>query len=137
MLLNTTLATIGGYEAAVAISDPTLFVLAVTGPNGWTNFGDNLNHLVGFQNPLPSQQPGTVLATFQMLYSGTATVEISLGPSTPPSIPGFMAIADGANPEVLVAVDCLTSDCVVATLNGDGVVSSEDHSWTGVKALFD
>ena len=83
------------------------------------------------------QQPGTVLATIQMLYSGVDRVEIALGPATPASIPDEMAIADGENPEVLIACPCLTEDCIVATLNGEGVVATEAQSWTNVKSLFD
>jgi len=137
VLVNGTTNSVGGYECSVAYSDPTVFVLGVTGANGWTNFGDNGNHLVGFQTPLPVQLPGTVLATFNLLYSGVDRVEISLGPAIPASIPDEMAIADGDDPENLIGCPCLTDDCVVATLNGEGVVATENQSWTGVKALFD
>ncbi len=137
VLVNATVGTVGGYECAIDFANPSIFVLSVSGPNGWTNFGDNTNHLCGYQVPLPSEQPGTVLATLQLLYSVTDPVEISLGPATPPSIPGDMAIANGANPDELIACPCLTADCVVATIWGDGVVATEDQTWSSVKSLFE
>ena len=136
-LINGTVDSVGGYECALGLSNPAVFLLAVTGPNGWTNFGDNTNHLCGYQTPLPVQLPGTVLATIQMLYTITDPVNISLGPATPASIPDEMAIANGDNPEDLIPCPCLTADCIVATIWGDGVVATESHTWTGVKALFE
>ncbi|MBD3220169.1 hypothetical protein GF314_02925 [bacterium] len=137
VLLNTTVETVGGYELGIAVSDPTVFVLAVTGPNGWTNFGDNLNHLVGYQVPLPAGDVGTVLATVNMLYSGTDLVTFAFGPSEPSSIPGYPVIADGANPDDLYACPLTNEDAgYVATLNGDGVTATETSSWTNVKSLF-
>ena len=44
-LLNPTLGFIGGYEVGITMDDPNVLVIGVTGPNGWTIFGDNLNHL--------------------------------------------------------------------------------------------
>jgi len=137
VLLNPTVDTVGGYEVGIEISDAGVFVLAAGGPNGWTNFGSNLNHLVGFQTPLPMVEGGTAVSTMQMLYAGTALVTISFGPSEPASIPGVPVIANGANPEELIACN-LTSDVgYVATLNGDGVVATEAHSLSSVKALFE
>jgi hypothetical protein len=137
VLVGPTVSSVGGYECSIELSDATVFVLGVSGPNGWTNFGSNLNHLVGYQTPLPASLPGTVLATVNMLYTSMALVEIRIGPASPPSIPGVPVIADGTDPENLIACSCVTDDCLVATLNGDGVVATEDYSWSGVKALFD
>jgi hypothetical protein len=137
VLLNPTVETVGGYEVGVAVSDPSFFVLSLDGPNGWTNFGGNLNHLVGYQTPLPVVDGGTVLCTFQVLYSGSDVVTIAFGPAVPPSIPGVPVIANGANPDELIACNLTSDGGYVATLNGDGVVATEAHSLSGVKALFD
>ncbi len=137
VLLNPTVESVGGYEVSIRFEPPLPFVLSVTGENGWTNFGDNTNHLCGYQVPLPSMGYGVVLATFTMLMTGTDYVEIWLGPSDPASIPGVPVIADGSNPDLLIPCNCTTHDCMVATLNGDGVVATTDETWTSVKALFD
>jgi hypothetical protein len=137
VLLNPTVETVGGYEVGIAVSSPAVFVLGVTGPNGWTNFGSNLNHLVGYQQPLPVADGGTVFSTMQMLYTGTDLVTISYGEADPPSIPGGPVIANGANPEDLIACNLVTDIGYVATLNGDGVVATEEHTLSSVKALFD
>jgi hypothetical protein len=119
-----------------------VFVLGVTGPNGWTNFGSPTNHLAGFQTPLPVSGNNTaVMATIQMLYSGSGLVDISMGASTPTSFdPPAPGIADGTDVDILYPcflTSGVASGGVVATLNGGGVVATEAHSLSGVKALFD
>jgi hypothetical protein len=141
VLLNATVETVGGYEVGIGIPG-TVFLLSVTGPNGWTNFGGNTNHLCGYQTPLPRGEVGTVLSTVQMLYTGTDIVGILFGPATPATIPGVPVIADGANPDLVFACQ-LTADAngpnpaLVATINGPGIVATEEHTLSGVKALFE
>jgi hypothetical protein len=136
VLLNASVELVGGYEVGIAISDPTVFVLSVVGPNGWTNFGSNTNHLAGYATPLPAEADGTVLSVMNMLYTGGQEVQISFGEATPPSIPGAPVIADGSNPDILISCNLTSDGGYVATLNGDGVVATEAHTLTGVKALF-
>ena len=130
--------SIGGYEVGITINDPTLLVLAASGPNGWTNFGDNLNHLVGFQTPLIVQDEIGVLCTMQMLGT-TIPAEAShivFGPSVPSSFdhdgPGY---ADGVNPDVLVPCGYVNGSPDVFLYGG--VVGVEAQTLSGVKALFD
>ncbi len=40
LVLSAPVGDISAYEAGISISDPALFVLSVSGPNGWTNFED-------------------------------------------------------------------------------------------------
>ena len=142
VLLNPTVESVGGYEVGIGMGAAPPFVLGVTGPNGWTNFGGNMNHLVGYTEPLPQIEGGTVLATMNMLYTGTDVIAVHYGPSDPPSIPGVPVIADGTNPDILIACN-LVGDSegdfpdVVATINGGGVVATENHTLSGVKALFE
>jgi hypothetical protein len=142
VLLNGTVNSIAAYEVGMMVSDPSVFVLAVSGPNGWTNFGNNLNHLAGYMTPVPVAENGTILATLNMLYTGVATVEMSMGPATPSSFddlgPGY---ANGENVDDLVLCSLTVPTNgdvwgVVATINGDGVVANEAHSLSSVKALF-
>lgn len=143
VIVQTTMFSVGGYECGVAIDNAGVFVLAASGPNGWTNFGNNTNHLVGFQTPVPSDSGAAVLGVLNLLYSGTDLVNISMGPSDPSSVGGEgPAVADGSNPDILYT--CPLTPCegdIVATLNGPGIefcdpVATESQSWTNLKALF-
>ena len=136
VLLGPTVETVGGYELGISMP-AEVFVLGVTGPNGWTNFGSNLNHLCGYQTPLPVVDGGTVLSTLNMLYTGTDIIYIGFGPSDPASIPGVPVIANGADPEDLIACNLTSDGGFVATINGPGVVATEQHSLSFVKALFE
>jgi len=140
VVLNPMVESIAGYEVGIAISDPAVFVLAVSGENGWTNFGDALNHLAGFGTPVPVIDNAAVVCTMQWLYSGLAEITIEFGHATPPSIPGWegMVIANGADPDDLIPCGTPYGEVngIVATLNcvcGPGV---EKASLSGVKALF-
>lgn len=136
VLLNPTVDSIGGYELGVGVPAGVL-ALSLTGPNGFTNFGDNFNHLAGFQSPVPVMDGGTVLSTYSMLVFSTDIVYVVYGPAEPPSIPGVPVIANGADPEDLIACNLTSDGGFVATFNGPGVVATENHSLTSVKALFD
>lgn len=145
VLVNPTMAAIGAYEVGIEISDPAVFILGVTGPGGWTNFGDNLNHLCGYTTPLPSMTDGVVLSTMTMLYSGSQTVEIDFGPSAPSSVDDLgPAVADGISPEILYVCNYTSGPNgggLAATLNGDGVYGGgcpavESCSYSAVKGLF-
>jgi len=143
-IVNASVFTVGGYEVGIEFSEDA-FVLAVDGPNGWTNFGDNLNHIVGFMTPVPSSTGEALLSTMNILYSGTGLNEFFMGPSTPSSFGGEgPGIADGGNPDLLYMCNYTSGPDfggLVATLNGDGirypdVVATEAHSLSSVKALF-
>jgi len=145
-ILNCTQFSIAAYEVEMDLGGA--FVLEATGPNGWTNFGSNTNHLCGYQTPLPCPEGDVVLSTLSVLYSGTDTVNIFFGPSNPSSVGGEgPAIADGSDPTILVTcgyTTCPDDEALegwVATFNGDGVdfcgvVATENQSWTELKALF-
>ena len=145
-LLNTDLFSVGAYEVGIEISDASVFILAADGPNGWTNFGQPNNHIVGYATPVPAVDGNAVLGHLSLLYSGADTVEMAFGPSTPSSFDGQgPGVADGTDPENLVLCTYVTGPDgggLVATLNGAGVVfegggvATENHSWSGVKALF-
>ncbi|HOX25043.1 MAG TPA: hypothetical protein PLL30_04695 [Candidatus Krumholzibacteria bacterium] len=132
---------IGGYEVGLQFSD-TVFILSVTGPNGWTNFGSNTNHLCGYQSAVIPVDGAAVLCTLNMLYSGAGLVEVTFGPATPPSIPGHdgPVLAGFANPDNLIACGLTSGPTVpgvVATFNGGGIIATEATTWTQLKNLFD
>ena len=53
VLVNPTMQAIGAYEVRIDMTDPRVFILHIDGTNGWTNFGENTNHLAGYSTPLP------------------------------------------------------------------------------------
>jgi len=140
----TMIDSVYGYEVGIDVDTSVVFILSAAGPNGWTNFGDNVNHLAGFGTPVPATDGAVVLCTLNMLYSGVSEIEIAYGPATPPSIPGFNGpvIVDGADEDVLLQCGLTNGgsfdggDNVVATLHGVGITATEDHSLSSVKSLF-
>lgn len=146
VLLNPSVASVGGYEVGITVSDPAaLIALSVEGPNGWTNFGDNFNHLAGYGVPVEVTGSAVILASINFLYIGTASVDITYGPASPSSVNDLgPAIANGENPDELLVCEystCPEFEGLVATVNGAGVelcdvVATETQSWTNVKALF-
>jgi len=117
--------SVGGYEVSVEISDPAVFILGVTGPNDWTNFGNG---------------DFAVLATFNMLQTVAVEATITLSGSTPSSFAGAPGIGNGDNTDLLYQAGLTTGTGptgVVATLNGAGVVATEAQSLSSIKALFD
>ena len=136
VLLAPTVSTVGGYEVGISISESSVFVLGATGPNGWTNFGQNLNHLVGYLTPLSVYGGGTVLATVQLMYTADQHVRIVFGAADPASMPDVPVIADGSDPNILIGCEVLGIDGNVASLNAPPPVADEAN-WSSVKSLFD
>ena len=142
-LLMPTQQSVGGYEVSLTVP-ATVLALSVTGPNGWTNFGDNFNHLAGYQTPLPTPADA-VLCTYSFLSLDGGAGEMYMGASEPSSVDGAgPAIADGANPDDLFVCNYTSGPDeggLVATLHGPGitfpdVVATQNASLSGVKALF-
>ncbi len=121
VLLDPTVDSVGGYEVGIEMPG-TVFVLAASGPNGWTNFGNNTNHLCGYQTPLPVSEGGTVLASLNMLYTGSDIIYINYTQAEPPSIPGVPVIADGSNPDIILPCNLTSDGGFVATINGPGIL---------------
>lgn len=136
VLLEPTVSTVGGYEVGIDISESMVFVLGADGPNGWTNFGGNLNHLVGYVTPLPVYGDGTVLCTVQLLYTMNQYVQIHFHASDPASMPGVPVIADGGDPTVLIGCNVIGPDGHVASLNRPAPTTDE-AKWSSVKSLFE
>lgn len=136
VLIDPSSFSIGGYECGISFEGGAPLILGVTGPNGWTNFGDNTNHLCGYMTPVITG-PVTVLSTLNCFVPAAPFEALVLmGPSNPSSFggegPGY---SDGANPEVLVLCG-VPADGVVGVITTE-VVATEAHTLTSVKALFE
>jgi len=138
VLLNPEVDSVYGYEVGISTTDPNCFFLYVTFPNNGDNFGNDMDHMVGYGTPVPVVDDVVILSTVTLLYVYSDYVEISFGVSSLNSIPGHdgPVIANGADPDDLIPCTIPSGEIsgVVATLNG--VVAVEHHSLTGVKALF-
>jgi len=126
-----TAPVIGGYECSIPDDLPGVIVTKATGPNGWTNFGNERNHRVGYQTPLPALAEWVILGTITMIVADTDPVWLPLGPSQPssfdPPAPGY---ADGVNPNLLHPCDG-----GVAVINDANAV--EARTLSSVRSLFD
>jgi len=134
VVLDPTLPALCSYEVGISVSSSSVFLLSCSGPNGWVNYGTNLNHIAGYQTPLLTSPCNTVLATCQLISVTTAPVNLVMDAASPASIPGHPVLWGGD--ECTVTVPCsLTSGLptpgVVATLNGSGVTvepCTEDYA---------
>ncbi len=130
--------SVGGYEVGMAIP-ADMIILAATGPNGWTNFGDPTNQLVGFQTPVIIQTDMGVLGELQCLGLSmpAEASHISFGAANPPSIPDHdgPVIANGVNPDELLPCGYVNGSPDVFLYGG--VVGTEAHTLSDVKALFE
>jgi len=141
VMLGADFVSLGGYEASIAEdSGGLLTVTGATWPNNGFNFGQNLNHLVGYGTPLPVTDGVAVLCTISMIYGGSGTVEFTSGAATPPSVPGWNGPVFGDNANIDDLVEGTSTGgapiAVIATLNGDGIVAVEQSSLSQVKSLF-
>lgn len=75
LVLGTTADAVSGYEAGITISNPQVFVLGVTTPPGWANFGSVLDQVVGFSPPLPAGGQ-VILCTLHLLLGDGAGAEL-------------------------------------------------------------
>lgn len=134
VVLASSVYYVGGYEVGIEFSDQELIVLDTGGNNDWTNFGEPLNHIVGYGTPLVTTNGAAVLGWLEMLYLGSEVVTISFGPSEPSST-GGPTIADGINPNILY--QCRTPYLVPEVAWLTPPVAVEGRSLSRVKALFD
>jgi hypothetical protein len=135
---NTSVATVGGYEASVGLpAGQTLILAAVFNNGAGTNFGTNTNHLVGFAAPVPGGELLVVAELQVMLTAPGLILPIELGPSVPSSVGGEgPAYADGSNADNLITCSYITGMPHVFTFGELGPVGVEAKSLSQVKALF-
>jgi len=143
----SSLQFIGGYECSLDMP-ATVFVLSVGGPNGWTNFGSQTNHLVGYATPVPAHATGhAVLAHLELYYASPGVwADINMLAAEPSSFGGEgPGVVDGVDLDNLQLCRpsgyyCF-SENLVATLWGDGIycdpLATEGLTWSSVKAVFE
>lgn len=75
LVLDSDAADVSSFEATLEFSTPTLFILAISGPNGFSNYG-SLQEILGvYTTPLPVQGQ-TILVSIQMLLASSDYVMV-------------------------------------------------------------
>ena len=138
-LHNASVTSVGGYEVGWTMPALTIQNLDIYGGN---NFGGATNHLAGSPPPQPVDGEIFICATIGVisLTPPGELFESMMMAADPPSIPGHNGpvISNGANPDDLIPCGFITGQAHVFTFNAEsGPTAVENHSWTGVKALFD
>jgi hypothetical protein len=149
ILTNPTPDAINAYELGLEIVVPAgmegqFFQLS-------SNIADNLvsgiqvgingplggDYIVGLAGPLPSQ-PAVILHSWQHILLALFPVEIFIGASSLPSIPGSAPVFQDADRTLLMQAIAPTGDFSypAATVNSDCVVGVENMSFGGLKSLF-
>ena len=135
-LLDPSSASIGGYECGLSFVGGEPFILGVTGPSGWVNFGGPLNHLVGYGVPLPSAPFMTLCTINTLVPAAPFNALVVMGPSEPSSFDGMgPGYSDGADPNILVLCS-VPLDGVVGVMTTE-VVATQASTLSGVKSLFE
>ncbi len=119
LVLYSDVDEVSAFGASLEITPPgSLFVLAMSGPNGFINYGDMDDLLVGYGTPVPTSDP-TILCSFDLQVTSSAhvvicvdDVEISAGGIAYPCEGGCSEI----NPPV--AVEAWTFSTVKGVFGG-------------------
>jgi hypothetical protein len=130
ILVNPTAPSINAFEfgfqnVVPAGMESLIFMLSSTITNdggGYVDVGDHTHlggdYIVGLANPIPAQSALT-LVSWQYMLLADFPVEMYLGASSKPSIPGDLPVVQDATNHVLMQVDISSGDpnIPVATVN--------------------
>ena len=150
ILTNTTAHSINAYELGkrnvvpVGMED-SIFRLTsniannvVSGVDVGTNNALGGDYIVGLAAPLPAA-PAVILHSWQYMLLAVIPVEMYIGASSAPSIPGEYPVVENADGSILMLVGQSTGgpDIPVFTINNaDCVVGVEEISFGSVKSIF-
>lgn len=143
---NSTAEAINAYELGKSVvgANGAIFMLAsniangvASGVNVGTELPESGDLIVGLATPLPTAGGVTIVHSWQYLLLAPATLDMFIGASSAPSLPGGLPVVQGTDTG-LMTVGTSTGDpsIPVATVNGDCVVAVEDASWGSVKSLY-
>ena len=150
VLTNTTAPSINAYElgkvnAVPAGMETLIFRLSsniannvVSGVDVGTNDALGGDYIVGLAEPLPAQ-PALILHSWQYMLLAVMPVEMFIGASSAPSIPGDFPVVQNAEGSILMQVGQSTGGpgIPVATVNiVDCVVCVEEISFGSIKSLY-
>ncbi len=123
-----------GFEARLSFQSSSDFVMDATFPVDVVNVGTLDNLIVGFGEPLPVSGSTVVVASFVIYTSGQKEANIFLGPTTPASVPGHLALLDGDFN--LMAMDPVSGDAQRPVFYINSTGSIENASWGTAKIMY-
>ena len=151
ILTNTTAPAINAYELGKVNVVPVgmegmIFRLSsniannvVSGVDVGANNALGGDYIVGLAAPLPAQ-PALILHSWQYMLLAVIPVEMYIGSSSAPSIPGDFPVVQNAEGSILMQIGQSTGGIgnPVATVNVSGpcVVGVEEVSFGSVKSLY-
>ena len=149
ILTNSTAPAINAYELGFQNCvctglESQLFMLAsniahgvVDGVDVGTHTAISGDYIVGLAEALPATE-AMILHSWQYMLLAVLPVQMFIGPSSKPSLPGDLPVVQNAEGSILMTVGTSTGgpDIPVATLNTDCVVAIRSESWGNVKALY-
>ena len=149
ILTNSTAPAINAYELGFQNCvctglESQLFMLAsniahgvVEGVDVGTHTAISGDYIVGLAEALPATE-AMILHSWQYMLLAVLPVQMFIGPSSKPSLPGDLPVVQNAEGSILMTVGTSTGgpDIPVATLNTDCVVAIRSESWGNVKALY-
>jgi len=150
VLTNTTAPAINAYECGIVNVVPAgmegmLFRLSsniangvVSGVDVGTNGPLGGDYIVGLAGAGLPASPAVILHSWQYMLLASFPVEMYLGASSKPSIPGVYPVVQNAEGSILFQCGQSTGgpETPVATVNTDCVVGVEEASFGSVKSLF-
>ena len=103
--------------------------VGISGPTG----GDII---VGLATPLPGGEV-VVVHSFQYMLLAPMAVDVYVGASSTPSLPGGLPVIQEAGGDLMtLGTSTGGPDIPVATINGECAVAVESNTWGGVKSLY-
>jgi len=116
--------------------------LGETFPGNYLNIGDNsditqgfLEYIVGFAEPIPVTDESVVLVMITFMHTAPGVIEVTLGPTSVPAIPGRMAyVTPPLSLEIMYPISG-SYDAPLFFFDGDEV-AVVNVSFGAVKALY-
>lgn len=149
ILTNTTAPAINAYEFSFfncicSGTDHLFFMLAsnighnvVAGVDVGTHTATEGEYIVGLAEPLVATE-ALILHSWQYMCGAVQPINMLIGPTSVPSLPGGLPVVQNAEGSILMTVGTSTGDpeIPVATINNECVVATEHVCWGGIKALY-
>jgi len=149
ILTNSTAPAINAYEfsfvnCVCAGIENLFFMLAsniahnvVAGVDVGSHTALEGQYIVGLAEALPTTE-ATLLHSWEFMMGAVLPVQMYIGPTTVPSLPGGLPVVQNAEGSILMTVGTSTGgpEIPVATMNTDCVVATENLTWGDIKALY-
>ena len=137
------IATVNAFECTLNFNPAgNMFKLAEVFPGDNINVGDNsdiaqgfLEYIVGFATDHPVTDQSITLVTFTFMHTAPGLIEISLSPTSKPSVPGVMAFQSIPGDLRTMYTAAGPDGGPVYAFDGSAV-ATEIESFGSVKALY-